>query len=157
MGKVSVIFQILIKSIFKPKLLKNILEERRQSQENEDHKNHKYIYDFDSIEDFFKKIFPTKKVNEIKLEKLELHVEQNLEKLKNEKYPSKKKPYPTDYSINSDSRKFLYYLCRILKPKNVIETGVAYGISSSYILQALEANKFGKLYSIDSIFRPWQI
>jgi len=156
MNKISIIFQILTKSIFKPKLVKDVLEERRQSQENEEHKNHKYIYDFDSIEDFFKNIFPTKEVNQMELHELELHVEQNLEKLKNEKYPSKKKPYPTDYSINSDSRKFLYCLCRILKPKNVIETGVAYGISSSYILQALEDNKFGKLYSIDSIFRPWQ-
>lgn len=156
MGKVSVIFQILIKSIFKPKLVKDILEERRQSQENEDHKNHKYIYDFDSVEDFFKNIFPTKEVNEIELKEIELHVEQNLKKLKNEKYPSKKKPYPTDYSINSDSRKCLYYLCRILKPKNIVETGVAYGISSAYILQALENNKFGTLHSIDSIFRPWQ-
>ena len=156
MGKISIIFQILTKSIFKPKLVKDVLEERRQSQENEDHKNHKYAYDFDSIEDFFKNIFPTKEVNEKELEELELYVEQNLKKLKNDKYPSKKKPYPTDYSINSDSRKFLYYLCRILKPKNVIETGVAYGISTSFILQALEDNKFGKLYSIDSIFRPWQ-
>ena len=156
MNKLSIIIQILIKSIFKPKLVKDVLEERKQSKENEDHKNHKYTYDFDSIEDFFKKIFPAEKVNGIELEKLEFHVEQNLKKLKNEKYPSKKKPYPTDYSINSDSRKFLYYLCRILKPKNVIETGVAYGISSSYILQALEDNKIGKLYSIDSIFRPWQ-
>jgi predicted O-methyltransferase YrrM len=156
MGKISIIFQILTKSIFKPKLVKDVFEERRQSQENEDHKNHKYIYDFDSIEDFFKNIFPTKEVNEKELEELELHVKQNLKKLKNEKYPSKKKPYPTDYSINSDSRKFLYCLCRILKPKNVIETGVAYGISSSYILQALKDNEFGKLYSIDSIFRPWQ-
>ena len=43
-----------------------------------------------------------------------------------------------------------------MKPKNIIETGVAYGISSAYILQALEDNKFGTLYSIDSIFRPWQ-
>ena len=51
MGKISIIFQILTKSIFKPKLVKDVLEERRQSQENEDHKNHKYTYDFDSIED----------------------------------------------------------------------------------------------------------
>ena len=156
MGKISIIFQILIKSMFKPKLIKDVFEERKQNQEDENHKNHKYDYDFDSIEEFFERIFPKENLNQIELEKLESHVELNLEKLKKEKYPSKKKPYPTDYSINSDSRKFLYHLCRILKPKNVIETGVAYGISSSYILQALEDNEFGKLYSIDSIFRPWQ-
>ena len=156
MSKISIILQILTKSMFKPKLIKDVFEERKQNQEDENHKNHKYEYDFDSIEEFFKKIFPKENLNQTKLKKLESHVELSLKKLKKEKYPSKKKPYPTDYSINSDSRKFLYYLCRILKPKNVIETGVAYGISSSYILQALEDNEFGNLYSIDSIFRPWQ-
>ena len=156
MSKISIIFQILTKSIFKPKLIKDVFEERKQNQEDENHKNYKYEYDFDSIEEFFKKIFPKENLNQTELEKLKVHVELNLKKLKKLKYPSKNKPYPTDYSINSDSRKFLYHLCRILKPKNVIETGVAYGISSSYILQALEDNKFGKLYSIDSIFRPWQ-
>tara|TARA_B110000263_G_C15303810_1_gene509285 strand:- start:2751 stop:3191 length:441 start_codon:yes stop_codon:yes gene_type:complete len=38
----------------------------------------------------------------------------------------------------------------------VIETGVAYGLSSSYILKALDKNQSGTLHSIDSIFRPWQ-
>jgi predicted O-methyltransferase YrrM len=44
----------------------------------------------------------------------------------------------------------------MLKPKNVVETGVAYGLSSSYILKALDKNQSGTLHSIDSIFRPWQ-
>ena len=37
-----------------------------------------------------------------------------------------------------------------------METGVAYGRSSAYILQALHENQKGKLYSIDYVFRPWQ-
>ncbi len=43
----------------------------------------------------------------------------------------------------------LYALVRILKPDVVLETGVASGISSAYILSALEENKKGKLISID--------
>lgn len=43
----------------------------------------------------------------------------------------------------------LYVICRILKPRIVIETGVASGLSSAYILQALEDNGRGRLYSID--------
>lgn len=43
-----------------------------------------------------------------------------------------------------------------MKPEKVVETGVAYGRSSSYILQALHENNFGKLYSIDYAFRPWE-
>jgi len=43
----------------------------------------------------------------------------------------------------------LYTLIRCLKPENVIETGVASGISSTLILRALEQNRRGKLVSID--------
>lgn len=43
----------------------------------------------------------------------------------------------------------LYILCRKLNPDIVVETGVANGISSAYILCALEENKHSKLYSID--------
>jgi len=46
----------------------------------------------------------------------------------------------------------LYVICRKLRPDNVVETGVAGGVSSSYILCALETNNNGKLYSIDL---PW--
>jgi len=38
------------------------------------------------------------------------------------------------------------------KPDIVVETGVASGVSSSYILCAMEENRHGQLYSID---QPW--
>jgi len=43
----------------------------------------------------------------------------------------------------------IYTIIRCLKPKIVIETGVANGASSTFILSALEKNNLGKLYSID--------
>lgn len=43
----------------------------------------------------------------------------------------------------------LYMLVRELKPDVVVETGVHRGVSSFFILQALEENKNGTLYSID--------
>ena len=43
----------------------------------------------------------------------------------------------------------LYILVRTLRPKVVVETGVAAGESTSYILQALADNDYGLLYSID--------
>ena len=87
---------------------------------------------------------------------LELSFKDYFKKLENEKFPSKKKPYPIDYSIRNDSRLFLYGLCKIMKPDVIVETGIAYGQSSSYILQALKENNKGILYSIDNIFRPWE-
>ena len=46
----------------------------------------------------------------------------------------------------------VYALCRKLNPVTVVETGVSSGVSSAFILCALEENKHGELYSIDL---PW--
>ena len=43
----------------------------------------------------------------------------------------------------------LFEIIRNERPKNIIETGVAYGWSSYAILLAIRENKFGKLLSID--------
>lgn len=43
----------------------------------------------------------------------------------------------------------LYLFVRAARPKIMVETGVAYGFSSAYILQALSDNGVGELYSID--------
>jgi len=43
----------------------------------------------------------------------------------------------------------LFAVIRVLKPDIVIETGVASGISTLFILRALERNGKGRLYSID--------
>lgn len=42
-----------------------------------------------------------------------------------------------------------YLACRHLRPRVVVETGVAYGVTSAYILQALADNRYGELHSID--------
>lgn len=48
----------------------------------------------------------------------------------------------------------LYVLCRIIRPVTIVETGVAEGFSSSFILQALENSQNGHLYSIDLPNQP---
>ena len=45
-----------------------------------------------------------------------------------------------------------YILMRKVKPNIVVETGVSFGVTSSFILQAMEDNGFGILYSIDLPF-----
>jgi hypothetical protein len=40
-------------------------------------------------------------------------------------------------------------LCRLLSPNIVLETGVAYGVTSAFTLQALAVNRKGTLVSID--------
>jgi predicted O-methyltransferase YrrM len=51
----------------------------------------------------------------------------------------------------------LYVVCRLVKPQIVVETGVAEGFSSAFILQALKMNNKGKLYSIDLPNQPGQV
>jgi len=43
----------------------------------------------------------------------------------------------------------LYVMARVTRPQIVVETGVANGWSTSFILKALERNDAGRLYSID--------
>lgn len=43
----------------------------------------------------------------------------------------------------------VYALVRLLRPRVLVETGVADGFTTSHILQALEDNGVGKLYSVD--------
>jgi predicted O-methyltransferase YrrM len=43
----------------------------------------------------------------------------------------------------------IWCLIRHLRPVNVVETGVAHGMTSRFILEALESNGMGRLWSID--------
>jgi len=56
------------------------------------------------------------------------------------------------WGIGESLGKVLYAVYRRKKPDVIVETGVASGESSSYILCALEKNDRGELYSIDL---PW--
>ena len=58
-------------------------------------------------------------------------------------------PYPTLHNADPSFAKLCYALARHGKPAVALETGVAYGISSAMVLQAMEANGFGKLLSVD--------
>jgi predicted O-methyltransferase YrrM len=44
---------------------------------------------------------------------------------------------------------FCYVICRALKPRIVVETGVGSGVTTCFILQALADNNAGHLWSID--------
>lgn len=43
----------------------------------------------------------------------------------------------------------IYVICRFLRPRRVVETGVGPGVSTAYILKALKDNDFGRLWSVD--------
>lgn len=53
------------------------------------------------------------------------------------------------WAADSLFARLCYLACRLIKPETVVETGVAYGVSSAYILKALEQNGRGTLHSVD--------
>jgi predicted O-methyltransferase YrrM len=57
--------------------------------------------------------------------------------------------YPEWYAIESETS-FLYYAaCRHFAPGNVLETGIANGHSTFFLLQAMKKNGKGSLHSVD--------
>lgn len=54
-----------------------------------------------------------------------------------------------DQEFRFDSRRYYYPLIRALEPSTVVETGISNGISTLFILLALQENGHGDLYSID--------
>jgi len=58
-------------------------------------------------------------------------------------------PYAPHWAADSVLARLCYLSCRLIEPEVVVETGVAYGVSSAFILRALEKNGRGTLYSVD--------
>ena len=158
--KLSKYFSLFKFTITNPKNGISMLNDARQAEKDSKQTIQKHSANSLNLEKCLEFCFPGSNFSKETLiqntKDLELHFKNYFKKLGSEKFPSKKKPYPVDYSIRNDSRLFLYGLCKIMKPDVVVETGVAYGQSSSYILQALKENNNGILYSIDNIFRPWE-
>lgn len=55
----------------------------------------------------------------------------------------------TFHNASTGLATFCYAVCRAIQPEVVVETGVGYGVTSAFFLQALAANKRGTLWSID--------
>lgn len=56
---------------------------------------------------------------------------------------------PAIHNADPGLARTCYALARALRPEVVVETGVANGVTSSFLLQALELNGAGQLHSID--------
>ena len=56
---------------------------------------------------------------------------------------------PLFYCADPLFARFCYVACRLAKPGLVMETGVAYGLTTAYVLAALRENDSGVLHSVD--------
>lgn len=57
--------------------------------------------------------------------------------------------FPREYDVETQTARTLYILTRWLRPKVILETGIARGLSSFALLAAAEANEEGTVYSCD--------
>ena len=58
-------------------------------------------------------------------------------------------PFPLWFCTAPTLAAFAYAFCRAARPAVVVETGVGYGVTTSYILRALDLNGHGHLDSVD--------
>lgn len=58
-------------------------------------------------------------------------------------------PFPAFHNGDFRMARLCYAVVRALQPVSIVETGVCYGVTSAFILKALERNGGGVLYSID--------
>lgn len=58
-------------------------------------------------------------------------------------------PFGTQFNSGMSLGRSCYLLCRSLRPGVVLETGVACGISSAFLLQAVKSNGMGAVWSVD--------
>ena len=57
--------------------------------------------------------------------------------------------YPSNFKVGYKSSVAIYALLRLTRPATIVETGIANGVSTAIILQAIRANGRGELFSID--------
>ncbi|RZD46498.1 MAG: hypothetical protein CXT78_04100 [Thaumarchaeota archaeon] len=160
MNKLERYFSLLKFSIINPKAGVEIMKTEKQVRKDSKNEILEFGTNSKKLEEIINELFPkiefSMKDFYEKTESLRNHINLFYKKLNDEKFPSKEKPYPTDYSVPINSGLLLYIICKVVNPKKIVETGVAYGHSSCFILEALSENNSGKLFSIDSIFRPWE-
>ena len=77
------------------------------------------------------------------LREVEENTRQRLKEIRN------RDPFNPRWAVDSILAHCCYLVCRLLKPEIVVETGVAYGVSSAFILRALKENGRGVLHSVD--------
>ena len=160
MEKASKYFSFLKYSITHPKNGVEILQNAIEVKQNQSKELQTLPESYASAEEVFNYFFPNSEISFANLKDETIEIQNKLKKffkeLESKEFPTKEKPYDIGYSVDDQLALFYYAVCRTIKPKIVVETGVAYGHSSSYILEAMKRNNFGELYSIDYVFSPWQ-
>ena len=113
-----------------------------------------YVQNEVNSEEALKKIVPNQTFVDKIFVELESHIESFINSKKDLKYPTIENPYQIEFGLGKNICRLLYFLVKFSQPDVIVETGVANGFSSSYILLALDSLNKGKLSSIDYLVTP---
>jgi len=98
----------------------------------------------DALELFAARLGPLVEIGrEVAVNETEQRVRQRLEVI------NRVSPFDAAHSADIDLARFCYVMTRAMRPQLVLETGVAFGVTSAFILAALHENGQGVLHSID--------
>jgi len=67
-----------------------------------------------------------------------------------QRYQTENLSFRRGYSLEKEGSIFIYAATRLLKPKTILETGVANGQSTFFLLNAAAANGEGEVFSIET-------
>jgi hypothetical protein len=57
--------------------------------------------------------------------------------------------YPEEFAVEEETSRLLYMIVRLHQPRTILETGVANGHTTFFLLRAISANGMGHLHSVD--------
>src|SRR3989338_8954150 len=107
MNNLSFLVSLLAYTITNPKIGRQILQAKYQSWQDSRHSVFNYAEKKLQLDDIIKTLFPESSYSieafRKGTDKLQNHIDDFFNKLKNETYPSKKKPYPLEYTLDNTS------------------------------------------------------
>ena len=132
------------------------LKLQKENDKKKSKRKAEYFKNEITAENAIEKISPNQTFNDKIFVELENHLDNFVRLKKKEgRYQSVDNPYPIEFGLGKNICRMLYYLVKLSEPDVIVETGVANGFSSSYLLLALDSLKKGKLISIDYLVMPW--
>ena len=131
------------------------LKKQKDLDKKKSNRKKEYFKNEITPETLIKEQFPMQENDKNVLEDLEKQIDEFIKSQQTKKYPSKENPYPVSFGLGKNVGRLLYCLVKKTQPDLIVETGVANGFSSAYLLLALNSIDKGKLISIDYLFMPW--
>jgi len=148
----------IIPYVIKNKKISEFIKLKKEKDQNKKRTNRRdeYLNFAISNENILSNLCPDQKLPDLKIcEEIDDHIKNFINKQEKIEPNTKENPYPVSFGLDLSTRHLLFSLCYIIKPKIVVETGVANGFSSSYILHAIKDIPESKLISIEKLFFPW--